>query len=83
MCSAIRLLKCSTIILTDTEGKPWTSDGFRASWGKACKAVGIAGVTFHDLRSTAVTRPDVPRRKSRPLPAYRCATCAQSLTAFT
>jgi integrase len=48
--------KRSTIILTNSEGKPWTSDGFRASWGKACKAAAIVGVTFHDLRGTAVTR---------------------------
>jgi integrase len=48
--------KRSTIILTNSEGKPWTSDGFRASWGKACKAAGVAGVTFNDLRGTAVTR---------------------------
>jgi integrase len=41
--------KCSTIILTNSDGKPWTSDGFRASWGKACKAAGVVGVTFHDL----------------------------------
>jgi integrase len=48
--------KRSTIILSNSEGKPWTSDGFRASWGKACKATGVVGVTFHDLRGTAVTR---------------------------
>jgi integrase len=48
--------KRSTIILTNSEGKPWTSDGFRASWRKACAAAGIIGVTFNDLRGTAVTR---------------------------
>ena len=36
--------------------RPWTPDGFRASWGKACKKAAIAGVTFNDLRGTAVTR---------------------------
>ena len=48
--------KRSTIMLTNSDGKPWTSDGFRASWGKACKAAGVVGVTFNDLRGTAVTR---------------------------
>jgi integrase len=46
----------STIMLTTSDGKPWTSDGFRASWRKASAAAGIVGVTFNDLRGTAVTR---------------------------
>jgi integrase len=46
----------SPIILLTSEGRPWTPDGFRASWGKACVKAGIAGLTFNDLRGTAVTR---------------------------
>jgi integrase len=48
--------KCGPIILTSTDARPWTPDGFRASWGKACKKAAIAGITFNDLRGTAVTR---------------------------
>jgi integrase len=43
-------------ILTSSEGRPWTSDGFRTSWGRACERAGIRGLTFHDLRGSAVTR---------------------------
>jgi integrase len=46
----------STLILTNSRGKPWTSDGFRTSWHKTAKAAGVQGVTFNDLRGTAVTR---------------------------
>jgi integrase len=48
--------KRSTIILTTMDGTPWTSDGFGASWGKANKKASVVGVTFNDLRGTAVTR---------------------------
>ena len=48
--------KKSPTILLNTEAKPWTADGFRSSWRKACAAAGIVGVTFNDLRGTAVTR---------------------------
>ena len=42
------------IILLNSDGRPWTSEGFRASWGKASAKAGIA-LTFNDLRGTAVT----------------------------
>jgi integrase len=48
--------KRSPIILTTIEGKPWTPDGFRVSWRKACAKARIVGVTCNDLRGTAVTR---------------------------
>ena len=51
-----RSTKRSTIILTNSDGKPWTADGFRVSWRKAQAAAGVVGVTFNDLRGTAVTR---------------------------
>jgi integrase len=43
-------------ILRTTDGTAWTSDGFRSSWGKACEDAQIVGLTFGDLRGTAVTR---------------------------
>jgi integrase len=48
--------KLSPIILVKRDGKRWTSAGFQTAWCRACKAVGLVGLTFHDLRGTAVTR---------------------------
>jgi len=48
--------KRGPIILTTADGRPWTSDGFRASWRAACARAGVANLTFHDLRGSAVTR---------------------------
>ncbi|MDF0491174.1 tyrosine-type recombinase/integrase [Sphingomonas sp. H39-1-10] len=43
-------------ILVTMRGTAWTSDGFRTSWRKGCAKAGVAGLTFHDLRGTVVTR---------------------------
>jgi integrase len=48
--------KRGPIIVTSTIGRPWTPEGFRAQFSVACKKAGIAGLTFNDLRGTAVTR---------------------------
>jgi len=74
-----RAAKRSTIILTTIDGKPWTPDGFRASWRKACARAGIAGLTFNDLRGTAVTRlalANARKRRLRRSPDTVCVMCA-------
>lgn len=43
-------------ILVTSEGRKWTQNGFQSSWRKAMKRAGIEGLTFNDLRGTAVTR---------------------------
>jgi integrase len=48
-------------VLVNQDGLPWTEDGFRVMWGKTCWKAKVpnsrhGGVTFHDLRGTAVTR---------------------------
>lgn len=42
-------------ILVNSYGQNWTSSGFKASWRKEMIRLGINGVTFHDLRGTAIT----------------------------
>lgn len=56
MLDAEKAKKRGAMVLLTTEGSRWTEDGLRSSWGKACKTAGVEGVSFHDLRGTAVTR---------------------------
>lgn len=58
-----RIERRGPVILTTERGRrPWTADGLRSSFGKACgetdekgKRVVHVGRTFHDLRRTAAT----------------------------
>ena len=48
-------------VMLNSYGKPWTEDGFRRSWATAQARAGVparvdGGVTFNDLRGTAVTK---------------------------
>jgi integrase len=44
----------SPIMLTNSERKPWSESGFQSAWGNATMRAGVRGLTFHDLRGTAV-----------------------------
>lgn len=48
--------RTAVTILTTVRNTAWTESGFRASWRTACKSARIEGLTFHDIRGTAVTR---------------------------
>jgi integrase len=48
--------KHGPLILTNSLRRPWQSHSFQVAWAKAAAKAGIVGVTFHDLRGTAVTR---------------------------
>ncbi len=48
--------KVAATILTTSKGTSWTSHGFSGSWRKTLAKAKITGLTFHDLRGTAVTR---------------------------
>ena len=39
------------IMLTSSEGKPWTESGFQSAWGKATMRAGVRGLTFHGVGS--------------------------------
>ena len=51
--------RASTHILTNSRGRPWTSDGFRASWQTEMdrpifRPAGRNGLVLHGLRKRAV-----------------------------
>ncbi len=48
--------RSSPVILTTKQGQPWKPNGFRSMWKKTAEKAQITGLTFHDLRGTAVTR---------------------------
>jgi hypothetical protein len=48
--------RSATVILTNKRGMAWQPNAFRKAWGDACRKAKISGLTFHDLRGTAVTR---------------------------
>ena len=48
--------RTSTVILTNSRGLAWKPNTFRRMWGIATKKAKVSGLTFHDLRGTAVTR---------------------------
>jgi len=50
------LPRVSTIMLTNSRGRPWQGNSFRKAWGAIGAKAGISGLHFNDLRGTAVTR---------------------------
>ncbi|MEB3421771.1 tyrosine-type recombinase/integrase [Salipiger marinus] len=48
--------KKAVTILTTTKDTAWTGHGFSATWRKELAKAQVSGLTFHDLRGTAVTR---------------------------
>lgn len=42
-------------VLVNSFGQNWTPSGFKSSWRKEMARLSIKGVTFHDLRGTAIT----------------------------
>lgn len=48
--------KKAVTILTTVTGTTWTGHGFSATWRKTLAKAKVTGLTFHDLRGTAVTR---------------------------
>ena len=48
--------RTATTVLTNGRRISWEGHAFRRQWRDACRKADIKGLTFHDLRGTAVTR---------------------------
>ena len=48
--------RVSPVILTTATGKPFSGSNFRHQLGRAMKAAGLVGMTYHGLRYTAAAR---------------------------
>jgi integrase len=46
----------SPVIAVNSEGRPWTLNSLQSAWREVKLRAGIEGLTFHDLRGTAVVR---------------------------
>lgn len=46
--------RAGPIVMTSSDDRPWTEDSFRVAWRRASLKASIDGLTFHDLRGTAV-----------------------------
>ena len=45
----------NTLLFTSPEGHPLRRNKFRPRWAAACKAAGVSGLHFHDLRGSGAT----------------------------
>ena len=53
-----RAPRAATVILTTADGTAWTEDASGRAGARRARRAGIPdGLTFHDLRATAITRP--------------------------
>ncbi|MEL6284585.1 MAG: tyrosine-type recombinase/integrase [Pseudomonadota bacterium] len=48
--------KRAVTVLTNSKGQPWKASSFQTAWQRAMRNSNLSGLTFHDLRGTAVTR---------------------------
>lgn len=45
----------SEYVICSKNGKPYTASGIRSAWKRACKKIGLSGLTIKDIRAKALT----------------------------